>query len=93
MPNMATSPGAHPYPYISILYLSSYVKRAGREKNKGHGVTAALSKSILEIPLGGRVQLTSSSRICEEVISCSSSVILDSSGTASNPSMTLSLSV
>lgn len=47
MPNMATSLGTHSYPYISILYLSSYVKRAGREKNKGHGVTAALSKSIM----------------------------------------------
>lgn len=44
MPDMATLPGAHPYPYISILYLSSRVNRAGSEKNKGHGVTAALSK-------------------------------------------------
>ena len=50
---MSTSLGTHPYPYISILGISSYVKRVGREKNKGHGVTAALSKSILEIPLGG----------------------------------------
>ncbi len=49
MPNMATSLGTHSYPYISILYLSSCVNRVGSEKNKGHGVTAALSKSIMGI--------------------------------------------
>lgn len=53
MPNMATSLGTHSYPHISILYISSYVKRAGREKNKGHGVTAALSKLIMGLPYRG----------------------------------------
>lgn len=92
MPDMSTSPGTHPYPYISILGISSYVKRAGREKNKGHGVTAALLESIMKSP-GGRVHSISSSGSCEGAVSSSFSVTSDSSGTASNPSMILSLSV
>lgn len=89
---MATSPGAHPYPYISILYFSSCVNKVVSEKNKGHGVTAALLESIVKSP-GGRVHSTSSSGSCEGAVSSSFSVTSDSSGTASNPSMTLSLSV